>query len=228
MRKIGFIPVRCGSKSIPLKNIKLLGGKPLVYWVTLALTGSKHIDEVIIATDCRQIIDAINQFKLPKIKIYERKSENASDTSTTESVLLEYIDQRIDLKKEDIFCLAQATSPFTQSEQIDAAFDLYINRGYDSMLSVVRTKRFFWSENGLPLNYDYHQRPRRQEFKGMLMENGAFYLNRIKDIVQEKNRLSGNIGLFEMPDYTALELDEPDDWSIAELFIKRIYQNNDK
>ena len=66
------------------------------------------------------------------------------------------------------------------------------------------------------MNYDYRHRPRRQEFDGMLMENGAFYINTVGNIIASGNRLSGKIGIYEMPEYTAFEIDEPDDWEVME------------
>jgi N-acylneuraminate cytidylyltransferase len=84
-----------------------------------------------------------------------------------------------------------------------------------------RTKRFFWNENGTPINYDYKNRPRRQDFDGMLMENGAFYISSIGNIKKYKNRLSGKIAIYEMPEYTAIEIDEEDDWIIAEKLMQK-------
>ena len=55
MSNIAFIPVRGGSKSIPMKNIKVLNGKPLVYWTAAAASGAGWIDKVIIATDSEEI-----------------------------------------------------------------------------------------------------------------------------------------------------------------------------
>lgn len=53
------------------------------------------------------------------------------------------------------------------------------------------------------------------------MENGAFYINKIENILSSNNRLSGKIGIYEMPEYTATELDEPDDWIILENLMKK-------
>ena len=85
---IAFIPVRGGSKSIPLKNIKLLADKPLVYWTTKAANDAECIDRVIIATDSIEIKKNVIDFNLTKVEIYDRNSENAQDTSSTESVML--------------------------------------------------------------------------------------------------------------------------------------------
>ena len=71
------------------------------------------------------------------------------------------------------------------------------------------------------MNYDYMNRPRRQNFPGMLMENGAFYINTVGNILKSGNRLCGKIGFYEMPEYTATEIDEPDDWTILENLMQR-------
>ena len=107
---IAFIPVRGGSKSIPMKNIKELNGKPLVYWTAKAANAAKCIDKVVIATDSKEIKEVVSIFNLDKIEIYDRKPQNASDTASTESVMLEYIAQS-DLDNRDNFFLIQATSP---------------------------------------------------------------------------------------------------------------------
>lgn len=210
--------MRGGSKSIPLKNIKLLNGKPLVYYVTSALNESQLIEEVVIATDSKEIESVVQSFGFAKVKVYQRKAENAADQSSTESVMLEYIKEAA-LKNSDIFILAQATSPFTSSSDFDDALKLYEKGKFDSLLTCARIKRFFWSEKGQPINYDFKNRPRRQDFSGDLIENGAFYINSVANIIKHKNRLSGKIGIYEMPEYTQLELDEPWDWQLAEQLI---------
>jgi YrbI family 3-deoxy-D-manno-octulosonate 8-phosphate phosphatase len=85
----------------------------------------------------------------------------------------------------------------------------------------VRNFRFFWNEDGTSKNYDYKNRPRRQDFAGNLMENGAFYINTVTNILASGNRLSGKIGIYEMPEYTATEIDEPDDWAILENLMRK-------
>ena len=71
-----------------------------------------------------------------------------------------------------------------------------------------------------PVNYDYRNRPRRQEFEGLAAETGACYINTVGNILKDKCRLSGNITFYEMPAYTAYELDEESDWIIVEELLK--------
>jgi N-acylneuraminate cytidylyltransferase len=212
---IAFIPARCGSQSIPLKNVKNLCGKPLIYWSLKALSNSSNIDKIYVATDCNEIKEVVKGFHLKKVSIYNRNKVNASNTATTESVMLEFIDNN-NFDNEDLFILVQATTPFVTNNDFNRAIFQLKKEEADSLLSCVRTKRFFWNKNGEPINYSYMSRPRRQEFDGILMENGAFYINKIKNIKIHKNRLSGKIAIYEMPEFTAIEADEEDDWIIIE------------
>ena len=224
---IAFIPVRGGSKSIPLKNIKPFCSKPLVCWNIEALEDCPLVDEIVVATDSDKIEDVVNSMHCLKTTVYRRSSENASDTASTESVMLEYI-QHADLKGDTIFMLVQATSPLTQTIHFTEALEKYSKGDFDSMLTCVRNKRFFWSEQGESVNYDYRNRPRRQDFAGMMMENGAFYINTVKNIIESGNRLSGRIGIYEMPEYTAAEIDEPEDWFYMEGMMRRHVLKNYK
>jgi N-acylneuraminate cytidylyltransferase len=221
MKKIAFIPVRGGSKSIPKKNIKIFCGKPLIYWNLIELENCNQVDEVVVASDSEDIISVVEGFKLSKVVIYRRSNENAQDHSTSESIMLEYINfAKLDLS--DVFMLVQATSPFTKSN--DFSNGLKMMNSYDTVFSCAKIKRFIWDKDSNPLNYDFNNRPRRQDFDGTFMENGAFCISLVSDIIKYNNRISGNIGICEMPEYTFVEIDEPEDWIIAErLFLKNNY-----
>lgn len=217
-----FIPARGGSKSILKKNIKPFCNQPLIFWCLMALEQTAEVDRVVVATDSEEIEETVNNFGLKKPLIYHRLAENAQDTSSSESVMLEFLEFSNDeVKDDDIFMLVQATSPLTQPDHFSEALRIFKSSSYDSMLTCVRVKRFFWNSEGTPQNYDYRMRPRRQDFKGELMENGAFYINKAGNVRAYKNRLCGAVGIFEMPEYTAVDLDEEDDWYVAENLMKK-------
>jgi len=219
---IAFIPVRGGSKSIPLKNIKPINGKPLVYWTAKAANDANCVDKVIIATDSDEIKNTVKSFNFEKVEIYNRNPENAQDTSSTESVMLEYIEYA-NLDSNDNFILIQATSPLLKANHIDEMFTTLKNSDADSIFSGVREKQFHWieTENGIkPINYDYKNRPRRQDFQGIIAENGACYINSVENILKDKCRLSGKIIAYELPAETAYEIDEESDWLIVENLMK--------
>ena len=222
---IGFVPARGGSKSIPLKNIKPFCGQPLIYWTLKALQDTPAIDLIYFATDSDEIESCAQAFNFSKLKIYRREASNAEDRSSTESVMLEFIEKG-EFNGKELFMLVQATSPFVQQTDIAQAIEQYKNSGCDSLLSCSRTKRFFWTEKGVPINYDFKSRPRRQDFDGMMMENGAFYLNTIANIKKDRNRLSGTIGIYEMEEFAGYELDEPHDWMIGEALMRHYILKN--
>lgn len=225
---VAFIPVRGGSKSIPLKNIKPISGKPLVYWTVKAACGCKYIDKVYVATDSDKIRETVESFKsgteaelFSKAQVIGRSAESASDTASTESAMLEFAENY----EFDNIVLVQATSPLLMSEDLERGFEAFAEEGTDSVLSTVRQKRFHWGNDGNgfahPTNYDVFHRPRRQEFDGYLVENGAFYITSKTDLLKTKNRVSGNIKAIEMNEDTFFEIDEPSDWVIIEALMKK-------
>lgn len=214
MKSLGFIPLRKNSRGIKGKNKRKLLGRPLFCWV-LAEAVFSQLDEVVIYTDDDEITDFINSQYLwtSKIKVINRSAESASDEASTESAILEFC-EKISYSF-DLFCLLQATSPFTQREEINKSLNM-VKEGKDSVLSVVRTHRFFWSDRGEPLNYDFKNRPRRQDFEGNLVENGAIYTTTKASLKKSGNRISGDIGFVEMPGSTYYEIDTLTDWTIVE------------
>ena len=216
MSVIAFIPARGGSKSIPEKNIKSFCGKPLIFWNLQELQNS-NTDKIVVATDSDKIKNVVNSFNFSKVSVYDRSHENSQDISSTESVMLEYIDS-VKLSDSDTFMLVQATSPFTQKNHFNEGLELF--EKHDSVLSCCESKRFSWRD-GKPLNYDIYNRPRRQDFEGTLIENGAFYISSVSDIKKTKNRISGDIATYKMPEFTYTEIDEPEDWIVAESLMKK-------
>ena len=223
-RILGLIPLRGGSKSISHKNIKVLGGKPLAYWTCRAATEAQAIECVYASTDNAEIKRVVRSFDLG-VQVIDRPAEFAQDSSSTESVMLHFASVVPDW---DVLVILQATSPLTTGADIDAALVQFEREGDNSMLTGVRVKRFFWTPEGKPLNYDYRDRPRRQDFAGSVIENGAFYLTKRDILLNKKNRLGGKIGIREMAADTTIELDEPDDWdSVERILLARRSNKND-
>ena len=234
---VALIPVRGGSKSIPLKNIKNICGQPLVYWVMDAAVDCRYIDKVYISTDSEIIKEKVLEYKqknmnlnrnVEKVKCIGRSESTATDEASTESAMLEFSENYL----FDNIVLIQATSPLLTTADLDNAFKKYLDNKYDSLLSVVEQRRFIWREekDGLvqSVNYNPNNRPRRQEFKGFLVENGAFYITKRELLLSTKTRISGNIGYYIMPEETYFEIDEPSDWSIIESLMRSNKKQNIK
>jgi len=212
---VALIPLRGGSKSIPQKNIRMIASKPLCAWVLEAAHNVLKIDEVYVSTDSYEIAAVVEKLGLGT-KIIMRPEHLATDSSTTESVMLHFTEQ-VDY---DILVTIQATSPLLRDVDLSNALELFSSEKYDSLLSAVRVKRFYWQDNGVAINYDPTNRPRRQDFSGTLMENGAFYISKRDIVLENECRLGGRIGIYEMPEQTAVEIDEPDDWDVVEKLLQ--------
>ena len=224
MKKVAIIPIRKGSKGIPGKNKKKMLGRPLFSWV-LGEAIFSDLDEVYVFTDDEEILTFLTKEYAwsSKVKGLLRKEDNANDTASTESAMLEFAEKiNFDF---DMLCLLQATSPMTTSDNINEAIaNMYVPNNV-SVLSVVKTHRFTWNEDGTPQNYDVFNRPRRQDFKGLLMENGAIYMTTKEAFLTSKNRVSGKIGLVEMPEETLHEIDSLSDWIIIENLLANRQKN---
>jgi N-acylneuraminate cytidylyltransferase len=218
MKDIAIIPMREGSKGIPHKNRKKILGRPL-FTYTLSESIFSNLSKVYVFTDDDVIKDYINKEYnwTDKIECIERGAENANDKASTESAIIELLG-KIDGNYETI-SLIQATSPLLTRVYINKSIDKIKKESYDTTVSVVESKKFFWNEKGESINYDYKNRPRRQDFEGIFVENGAIYTTTRQQFIKSKNRLGGKVGLVIMPENTMTEIDEPNDWDIVEKLI---------
>lgn len=217
MRWVGLLPLRGGSKSIPGKNLRSIAGRPLYAWSLEAALESQCFDRIYVASDSAAIRDDARARFGNRIEVIDRAPENATDTASSESVMLELLSQ----VECEVLALIQATSPLTTASDFRAARERFQRDGLDALLTGVEMKRFFWNREGRPLNYDPAKRPRRQEFAGSVMENGAFYLTRASLLIQQGSRLGGRIGVHVMSGESAVEIDEPSDWTLVESLLRK-------
>jgi len=218
-----IIPARRGSKGIPNKNIKEFAGKPLiVHSIEYALT-SQLVDQVVVSTDDSKISIIA---KDAGATIVKRPSDLSTDTSTTESTIEHYINSA--KQKPDTIVLLQATSPLRPKGSLDAALRHFQKGGYDSLLSLCPTHRFFWrvkEDNTAYAEYDYLNRPRRQELHRADMrfiENGSLYIFSHEHFEKTGNRLGGKIGYIDWPEDCNIEIDTIIDFKILEgIFLEK-------
>lgn len=216
---VAFIPARGGSKGIPGKNIRTIAGKPLIRWVLEAASNCPEIDQVILSTDDEAIAAAAMNPPLPKFRLHRRHPDTATDTASTESAMVEFAQSTA----FETMVLIQATSPLLTAQDLSRGIQHFHASGADTLLSAVPQHRFLWTRapDGLahPQNYLPEQRPRRQDFNGHFVENGAFYITPRSGLLQHQSRLYGKIALYEMPAESYQELDEPSDWAIVETLL---------
>lgn len=213
-----LVPLRGGSKSIPGKNIKPFCGAPLCTWTLRALLDCDFISRVFVSTDSEEIAAVVRSVDA-RIIVHPRPAHLATDSATTEEAIYDLIASR-DIT-EKYLVTAQVTSPQTTSRDVTEAISQLLASGADSLLTCVRTRRFFWNDDGTPINYDPAGRPLRQQWNGTLMENGAFYISTVDRLRGGSARLHGKIAVHEMDESASIELDELSDWEALEAAFRR-------
>lgn len=219
VRNICFIPVRKNSKEIHEKNMKELAGKPLVSHIIETVISSDIADEIWVATDWEYLKKYVHNTFGEKVQVYNRNSQNATDTSPTIEVVMEFIGKS-NYAFSDNLILLQATSPFTTKEELLELNSRLTTGSYDSIVSCCRLKRFRWSDDGTSLDYNLKTKQRRQEYNGFLIESGSFYVSKIGLIQATHQLLSGKIYPLEVSAEAFIELDSPLDWELAETVIR--------
>ncbi len=223
-----IIPARGGSKGIPRKNIKLLNGKPLIYYsidVARKLTDDTHI---ILSSEDDEIINVAKQTGL-RVD-YRRPLHLATDTVGSREVILDAMNYAdIQGIKYDKVILLQPTSPFRTIEDVKNCINLY-NNNVDMVVSVVEASCNPYyncfeidSKSGyLNISKGDGKYTRRQDVPKALEYNGAIYvINPISLIEKMMGEFSRRVP-YEMPRERSLDLDTPMDWIIAETIMKSV------
>ncbi|XP_075711750.1 N-acylneuraminate cytidylyltransferase [Rhinoderma darwinii] len=211
---------RGGSKGIPLKNIKKLSGKPLIAWVLRAALDSDAFDSVWVSTDSDEIEKVAKDYGA---QVHRRSADVSKDNTSSLETIQEFLQHHPEV---DIVGNIQATSPCLHPEDLIQVVDMIRAQGYDSVFSVVRHHLFRWreveaaGEAAVPENLNPACRPRRQDWRGELYENGSFYFA-TKELIVRGLLQGGKMAYYEMKPEHSIDIDIDLDWPIAEQRVKR-------
>jgi len=221
---IAIIPARGGSKGLPGKNIRPLADVPLIAHSIRQASDAERIGRTVVSTDDLHIMAVSRQYGA---EVILRPPDFATDLASSESVLRHVLDSLWEQEEyqPDLVVFLQCTSPLRTAGDIDAAISQLMHTGADSLLSVSPCHRFLWHmERGQarPVNFDYQQRKRRQEFGPQYVENGSIYIFKPWVLRECNNRLGGKIDLYLMPEESSWEIDTLFDFQVVEhLYQKR-------
>ncbi|MDX6713138.1 MAG: CMP-N,N-diacetyllegionaminic acid synthase [Blastocatellia bacterium] len=224
MRVLGIIPARGGSRGVPRKNIKSLGGKPLLQYTAEAALGARRLSKIILSTDDKQIAEVglICGLEVP----FMRPPEIAEDSTPTLPVVqhaVHWMENRGMFF--DAVCLLQPTNPFRRAADIDGCIELLEESGADSVVTMLPvpdeynphwvyladsegTMRLFTGET-IPI-------ARRQELPPAFHREGSVYVTQ-RDVLVYQNSLYGNcVRGYVLNGELGINIDNPSDWARAE------------
>lgn len=223
LKTLAIIPARGRSKGIHKKNTVMLNGKPLISYTIEAAINSKVFDKIAVTTEDKQIIQVVKKYN--EVCIIKRPISLATSKAPTEPAMLHVIKylEKYNRYTPEVVCLLQPTSPLRDSKDIRTAFKHFRDSNADSLLSVSMHYGFIWQKHrnyfAKPINYNYLNRPRRQEKNSEYEENGAIYFVKQEIFIKNNNRLGGNIAYYVMPKERSLEIDTLLDLKIAKMIL---------
>jgi N-acylneuraminate cytidylyltransferase len=202
---VALIPARAGSKGIPDKNLREVGGVPLIVRAIRSAQRASRIDRVVVSTDGERIAAAA---RAAGAEVIDRPAELAADSSSSESAILHALDA---LHLTDgVVVFIQATSPFIAPADLDSAVGRVAEGDEDVVFSAVEVHEFLWSVSETrvdAINHDASFRPRRQDRAPQYRETGAFYVMSTAGFRHAGFRFFGRIGLATVDERGSLEID---------------------
>ncbi len=213
---VAVIPARGGSKGIPRKNLRRVGGIPLIARAILSARSSSLIDRVVVSTDDAEIAAVAREWGA---EVVDRPAELADDTATSETALLHALEElRSRGVSARVLVFLQATSPFIAPADVDAAVVRVLDGDCDTVFSAVESWGFIWrtGETGATgVNHDSATRPRRQDRELEFLETGAFYVMDAVGFQAARHRFFGRVGVAVVPESHALEIDTVEQLTLA-------------
>jgi N-acylneuraminate cytidylyltransferase len=218
---VAIITARGGSKRIPRKNIRLFNGKPIIAYSIEAAIGSGIFDEVMVSTDDEEIATIAKKYgaSVP----FMRSSTTSDDYATTADVLREVIQSYLEGKRVFKYaCCIYPTAPFVTDEKLSSAFQKLLDSNADSVLPVTKFSfpiwRSFRMENGqISYNWPEFAPKRSQDLPPAFHDCGQFYFFRTAAFLQSGKLVTENTIGLEVPETEVQDIDNEDDWKIAEI-----------
>ncbi|MBE7554831.1 MAG: acylneuraminate cytidylyltransferase family protein [Anaerolineales bacterium] len=225
---LGIIPARGGSKGIPRKNVRQVGGRPLIAWTWEAAQVTPTVTRLIVSTDDQEIAGLARAagIEIPFI----RPAQFASDTASAIDVVSHALNwlQEQEQYRPDFVLWLQPTSPLRTSADIEAAATLAQEKAADSVISVCPVEHQHPAlmkrveSNGLLKSWQDDQTliQRRQELPPVYCLNGAIYLIRREVLLEQQTFYPEATFAYVMPSERSLDIDTPWDLYLVDLILK--------
>ncbi|MEE1259509.1 MAG: acylneuraminate cytidylyltransferase family protein [Paludibacteraceae bacterium] len=213
MKTVAFVPIRLNSKRVVGKNMKLIAGRPLLYYVLKTLTQVKNIDEIYAYCSSEEIIP-----ELPSGVKFLKRSETLDQDTTLGQEIYDAFTSEVDA---DIYVLAHTTSPFIKASTIETAVNKVMTEGYDSSFSAEKKQTFAWYE-GKPLNYSLTAIPRTQDISPVYIETSAFFIFRKEIWTKKHQRIGDNPYISVVDQIEGIDIDNVEDFEFAQQMANKL------
>lgn len=200
MKILAVIPARAGSKGIPNKNIRIVGGHPLIYYAINNAKQSKYITDVVVSTDSEPVRIIAKQMG---VACKWRDKSLCGDAVTLDSVVADAIPPE---EAWDYIITMQPTSPTLTVQTLDAAIKYMLAHDLDTLISAINAPHLSWGEENGVKKPNYAERLNRQYLPPCYLETGAFVISKAS-VVTPKTRIGAKVDVFEIPENEAQDVD---------------------
>ena len=214
MRILAVIPARAGSKGIPNKNIRIIGGKPLIYYSIKNALSSQHITDVIVTTDSEAVRIIATQMGAA---VRWRDERLCRDDVTLDAVIDDAVDRSVDW---DYVVTMQPTSPTLSVDTLDRAIAYAIEQDLDTLISAINAPHLSWGVKDGKKVPNYKERLNRQYLPPNYLETGAFVVSRAS-VVTPKTRIGEKVDVFEVPEAESVDVDTFADLQVVAASLNR-------
>ncbi len=199
MKILAVIPARAGSKGIPNKNIRMIGGHPLIWYAIKNALSSKYITETIVTTDSPDVRIIASQMGAN----YKWRDEKlCGDDVTLDAVIADAIPSG----DWDYVVTMQPTSPTLHVETLDNAIKYAIDNDWDTVISAINAPHLSWGIKDGKKVPNYEKRLNRQYLPPCYMETGAFVISK-RSVVTPKSRIGVKVDVYEVPENESQDVD---------------------
>lgn len=209
-----LLPMKGHSERVPSKNIRSFGGKPLFFHILESLESADFVGEILVNTDSPKIMSLINQ-NFPDVITLERPQHLLGDKVPMTSII-EYDVQHI---KTHHFLQTHATNPLLRVNTIDYAIKSYfdgLKQDFDSVMGVTKHQTRFYNRDKIPINHNPDIMLPSQDMIPLYEDNSNFYINSTVNFLKHRNRVGKNPLFIEVPKLENIDIDEEEDFIIAE------------
>jgi len=215
MNILAVIPARAGSKGIPNKNIRIVGGHPLVYYSIKNALNSSYITDIIVTTDSAEVKIIAQQMG---VNVKWRNPDLCGDEITLDSVIYDAIPTS--QKKWNYIVTLQPTSPTLRVETLDNAILYASDNNLDTLISAINAPHLSWKEKSGKKVPNYTARLNRQYLPPCYIETGAFIISKAS-IVCKDTRIGKKIDIFEIPEDESHDVDTLEDLKDVAYVLER-------
>ncbi|WP_028110642.1 cytidylyltransferase domain-containing protein [Ferrimonas futtsuensis] len=212
-RIVALLPMKANSERVKGKNFKNLAGKPLFRWILDSLLEIKEIDQVVINTDAKEILQENGLVEDDRVIIRERRKELCGDFVSMNLIL----EDDIKNVEADVYLMTHTTNPLLSSDTISKSINSFNENKdfHDSLFTVNKVQTRFYRKDMSPVNHDPNNLVRTQDLEPWYEENSCLYIFTKDSFSKTGARIGERPQMFETPALESVDIDEPEDWLMA-------------